>query len=118
MHEMKPEQEPNLGTCCICGTDRGVRNIMMLHVKNQVPGHGWGCVICNLPPDGASAILCDPCFELFQVYGETLLKFACRGYPATEGRVPIEELSVPHEHDLSFHHDDRTRNPTDDGERD
>jgi hypothetical protein len=100
---MNNSDEPTLGSCCICGADQQVRNIMMLDVKNQVPGHGWGCLICNLPADGASAVLCDRCLELFQE-GKAKIKYACRGYPAIEGRVPIEELSIPHEHDHDLHH--------------
>jgi hypothetical protein len=102
--EFDEEAAPDLGPCCICGGALGVRNVMMLGVKNQVPGHGWGCVVCHLPPDGASAVLCDACLGLFSA-GKAEIKFAARGYPATEGRVPIEALSVPHEHDPLIDHD-------------
>ncbi len=96
--------ETDLGPCCICGSaGYGVRNVMMLHFKNQVPGHGWGCVVCGLPPDGAVAVLCDPCFDRLNA-GEATLKFVCRGYPATEGRIPFPELTVPHDHNMEIEH--------------
>jgi len=54
----------DLGSCCGCGkTDKTVRNVIMLDRKAPEPGKGWGCVVCNLPPDGASVILCDECLE-------------------------------------------------------
>jgi len=75
----------------------------MLHVKNQVPGHGWGCLECHLPMDGASAVLCDDCCNGWQS-GEVELQWACRGYPAIDGRVPIGELTEPHRHDETVEH--------------
>ena len=31
------------------------------------------------------------------------LRFACRGYPAADGRVPIASLTGTHDHDRSQH---------------
>lgn len=94
-----------LGPCCGCGRDDvAVGNIVTLEVKNQVPGHGWGCMICNLPADGACAVLCNECIEGF-LTADLKLRFACRGYPAHDGRVPIAELTVPHRHDPDVDHD-------------
>ena len=93
--------DDDLGPCCICAGTTGVRNVIMLHVKGRVPGHGWGCFGCDLPCDGASAVLCDPCAEAWQK--GTPLRFACRGFPAEDGRVPIEELAEPHAHDMAKH---------------
>ena len=92
----------DLGPCCICETEGGVRNIVMLNKKSPVPGHGWGCLVCGLPSDGASAVLCDPCLELYQE-DENTLKFACRGYPAIDGRIPIDRLEGHHDHDMEVH---------------
>jgi hypothetical protein len=78
-----------------------VRNIMMLDVRCLVPGHGWGCVVCNLPPDGASAVLCDPCLRKYR-NGSTL-RFACRGWPADDGRAPLARFSQRFEHDERLH---------------
>jgi hypothetical protein len=94
---------PSLGTCCICGGDRRVRTIIMLEVKGAVPGHGWGCFACNLPMDGASAVLCDQCARGWQS-GAVKLQWACAGYPGEDGRVPIAELTVPHKHDPEVEH--------------
>jgi hypothetical protein len=82
---------PSLGPCCICETTEGVINIIMLDRRCVVPGHGWGCMVCGLPADGASAVLCDHCLERYQREPGALL-FACRGYPASDGRIPIAEL--------------------------
>lgn len=89
----------DLGPCCICETTIGVRNILMLRHKAPIAGHGWGCVVCNLPHDGAVAVVCDACV------GQPL-KFACRGYPSADGRIPIAELTGTHEHDTARHRDD------------
>lgn len=89
-----------LGSCCVCESLVGVRNILMLNQKSPVPGHGWGCFQCGLPPDGASAVLCDDCFSAIL---EKPLRFACVGYPAKDGRIPIEQLSEAHEHDYTKH---------------
>jgi len=92
---------PSLGPCCMCETLAGVRNIIMLDRRCVVAGHGWGCVVCGLPSDGACAVLCDACALLY-LAGETPLTIACRGYPATDGRVAIAVLP-PFEHDITKH---------------
>lgn len=98
---MKTEQD--LGTCCICTTPTGVRNVIMLPNKAEVLGHGWGCFVCNLPADGASAVLCDPCLTLYQA-GEFALVCVCRGYPAIDGRIPYDRLDpTSHTHDQNAH---------------
>jgi hypothetical protein len=51
----------------------------------------WGCFSCRLPNDGALAVLCDACLERWKD-DESILKTACRGYPATDGRIAIAEL--------------------------
>jgi hypothetical protein len=95
-----------LGPCCICETTEGVRNILMLHQRAIVKGHGWGCVECDLPCDGAVVVLCDFCMVVYQA-NDSALRFACRGYPASDGRVPIADLpQEPFDHDMSKHRDD------------
>lgn len=101
------DQNPDLkfGPCCGCGRDDvPATKIVLLPFKNQVPGHGWGCDICDLPPDGACAVLCGECAEGCQ-RGTVGLRFACRGYPAYDGRMAIGELTVPHRHDPNVDHD-------------
>jgi hypothetical protein len=100
---------PDLGPCCICETTQGVSAIVMLGRRCAVPGHGWGCFVCGLPPDGAYAVLCDPCVDTWQ--GDGALRFACRGYPAQDGRIPISELSSePFEHNEARHRADELAN--------
>jgi hypothetical protein len=95
--------KPVLGPCCICEGNAGVHNIVMLPRRCAVPGHGWGCAVCGLPPDGASAVLCDHCLERYQA-DESALLFACRGYPASDGRMSVAELSdIVFEHDAAKH---------------
>ena len=93
---------PDLGTCCICGTAEGVNVIVMLPLRANNPGHGWGCVVCGLPADGATAVLCDPCGDAY-AHDEITLRFACAGYPGEDGRVPFTDLVVPFKHDLERH---------------
>lgn len=97
------EDNINLGPCCICEkTGKTVRNIILLEKKCTIPGHGWGCVICDLSSDGASAVLCGDCMKLYES-GEAAIKFACRGYPATDGRISVGELPGDHKHDMEKH---------------
>lgn len=100
---MEPDQT-DLGPCCRCGkTDDPARNVFMLPVRGLVPGHGWGCFECQLSSDGALAVFCDPCCSIHGFNPETDLEWACRGYPRTEGRVRLEELTTVHDHDLTKH---------------
>lgn len=94
-------KRPKLGRCCACGGVVGVRNVLMLHQKAPMPGRGWGCVICDLPSDGAVAVTCDLCFDMG--LEKRPLRWACKGYPAEDGRVPIGELAGSHEHDMARH---------------
>jgi hypothetical protein len=91
----------NLGPCCACGKKDGtVRNLLMLPYKAPAPGSGWGCVVCHLPPDGASAIVCDQCLR-----NKVPLKDVIVGQ-ATEGkRAPIDSVNsgLVHEHDELYH---------------
>ncbi len=90
------DQSVRLGPCCACEQTAGVRHITCLQLKGTVPGHGWGCPICDLPLDGALAVVCDNCVT-------KPLRFACRGYPAFDGRIAISELREPYGHDESKH---------------
>jgi hypothetical protein len=100
------ETEPGLGPCCVCLGTNSVRNIIMLDRRAAIVGHGWGCVSCGLPPDGAYAVLCDDCLAKWEE-DPAILTVACRGYPATEGRIPIAELPPePFAHDEERHRAD------------
>src|SRR6476659_4409564 len=88
---------PDLGPCCGCERTDGVKNVVMLHQRGVMPGRGWGCFVCGLPADGAVAVLCDACLGRAP-------KFACRGYPAEDGRVPVSDLPPgDFDHDARFH---------------
>lgn len=95
--------ELDLGPCCVCGKSEEIaRNIIVLEQKSPIAGRGWGCVQCDLPSDGASAVVCDSCFES-PGFTNSDIKLACGGYPASDGRVPIEELKGIHDHNLLKH---------------
>lgn len=89
------QDDLDLGPCCACGQPGPtVRNIMMLQRLCPVPGRGWGCVVCGLPPNYATAVVCDACLE-----DSCLIRWVCTGYPAKDGRTPIEaapEVKVKH----------------------
>lgn len=95
----------DLGSCCMCG-GASPNVIVLLAKRGPIPGHGWGCVQCGLPVDGATAVLCDPCFETYLTEPEKLVT-ACRGYPGSDGRIPIAELPEGvFDHDPSKHPED------------
>jgi hypothetical protein len=97
------EDEPALGPCCICEGTEDVRSIIMLPLRGPVPGYGWGCVQCGVPPDGAIAVLCDRCLKVY-LADQAALRFACVGYPTAAERVPIADLpQEKFDHDLSKH---------------
>jgi hypothetical protein len=90
--------ELDLGPCCACEGLEKVRNVITLNVKGTTPGKGWGCFVCGLSSDGAVAVLCDSCME-----SKAQPRFAVDGYATEKRRIPIEQLSIPHKHDLSKH---------------
>ena len=51
--------------------------------------------------DGAVAVICDTCLIV-----KEKLKYACRGYPAEDGRIPIGELTGDFCHDPNKHEDE------------
>jgi len=104
---MSDVNEPDLGPCCICSA-RGprVRNIYCLHKLSPTPGRGWGCVVCDLPNDGATAVVCDECQQACGASVTNALVYACRGRPGVDGRVPVAELTGEHYHDMRAHLED------------
>lgn len=92
--------EPELGPCCACGqASDTVRNIIMLDKRAPTPGVGcWACFVCNLPAEGAVAVLCDDCLGR-----GAHISFACDGPPGSGRRVPIEQLTETFDHDMSKH---------------
>lgn len=95
--------ELSLGTCCNCGTENDVNNLMALKFLAPVPGTGWGCVLCNMPANGAVAVLCDHCLELLPDGKHGILS-VCVGYPGENKRLPIEQLDKTRfDHDMRYH---------------
>jgi len=89
----------DLGPCCACGRhDDTVRNIALLDRRAPVPGTGWGCLSCGLPPNGALALLCDECLSQNRP-----LIFAVRGFLADRQRILLSELRDPYLHDEAKH---------------
>ncbi len=96
---MPDESEIKLGPCCACGENlQDVRNVVMLHHRAPVPFTGWGCVVCDLPADGAVAVLCDRC-----LLTHAEIKDACHGYASEGRRVSLKSLTEPFDHDRSKH---------------
>lgn len=84
--------------CCACEAC-GARNVMMLPRCGPTPGKGWGCFLCDLPMDGAIAVLCDACLET-----NAEPKFVVVGFLASGERMPIDKLPEEvFEHDQHIH---------------
>lgn len=84
--------DTHFGDCCACGKplDGNDEHINLLSLKQRapVPGTGWGCLVCNLPQDGAMAIVCDACLT-----NEVEIKRVVYGRMTSGQRVPIGSLS-------------------------
>lgn len=89
-----------LGACCECGRqDRPVRHVVILPVRSPEPGPGcWGCLSCDLPQAGATAVLCDECAETFS--GQPLN--IVLGSPDLNRRMPFRDFE-PFDHDETKH---------------
>ncbi|HYK54157.1 MAG TPA: hypothetical protein VEV38_11555 [Candidatus Eremiobacteraceae bacterium] len=99
------DDEPVTGPCCNCLEITALRNVMFIHRRGPTPGRGWGCVVCNLPQDGAVALICDACARTLT----DLPKFVCTGYMKDGERTPLDTLSPePFDHDPEFHPEMRT----------
>ena len=98
----------SLGKCCCCETDTNVRTVLQLQYKTPIEGRGWGCMVCNIRLDGATAVVCDDCYRLM-LQDKAQLKFACRGYPESDGRIPIHRLTIPFDHNWMFHESEEAK---------
>ena len=90
--------EDDYGLCCICEGKLDIVNIVNLPFKVKSES-GWGCVVCDLPMEGAVSLLCSICIEDFVIED---IKFLTYG---KTGRIPLphEYERVIHEHDMSKH---------------
>jgi hypothetical protein len=94
-----PDKRLDLGPCCICEA-AFAPVLLIVHARSIEPGKGWGCPVCGLSQDGALAVICEVCESRYGTQGqvETALRFACRGWPGTDGRLHIEDLRGEHVH--------------------
>jgi hypothetical protein len=88
----------NLGPCGCCAGLYRVRNLIMLPLRAPQPGTGWGCLVCDLPQDGALAAVCDPCLDA----GAVVL-YAIDGPAGSKERVAVARLGAEFRHDLRKH---------------
>ena len=85
--------DPLFGPCCRCGTTAtAVDTIIMLPFQAPIAGHGWGCLQCGLPPDGAIAVVCDACAQFladadWHAADLSLLESVCSGAVADGQRM-------------------------------
>jgi hypothetical protein len=71
-----------------------VQNLVMLPWRAPIDGTGWKCEYCQLPADGALAVVCDRCIESGRIPSR-----ACYGKPEDNQRIKIEQLQDrPFEH--------------------
>lgn len=96
------------GKCCGCEKVTLLVGIEFLPLRAPVPGTGWGCVVCDLPSDGAIAVFCGVCCDARDRGAFLPTRFACVGSINTGGRVPVADLGP----DLFYH--DLSRHPAED----
>lgn len=94
------------GPCCICEGTVDVWNLITLPFPAPIPGTGWGCTVCNLPADGAIAVVCDACVGESRDRAPLLprLKFVFSGLALEKKRAPIASCQT----DVLFKHDEIT----------
>lgn len=89
----------NMGQCCACNKPgRSVRNLVMIKKRAPVPGSGWGCLVCDLPNDGALAVVCDACLD-----GNVAPVYAIEGYAEGKRRMLVADLDGVFDHDRAKH---------------
>jgi hypothetical protein len=93
---------PDFGTCCACRQQgETVRNFVTLPKQAPVAGTGWSCVVCNLPDDGALAVLCDQCLET-----NAEIQDVIHGMVDGKKRSPFAALTQDFDHDPALHEAD------------
>lgn len=97
-----PPIPESYGPCCSCGR-RDAMNIIQLVGRAPVPGTGWGCLVCDLPMDGAMAVLCQACLR-----NNLPIRFIVFGYVSHLQRFPYALMDkTDFQHDLDKHDGDR-----------
>lgn len=98
--ESKDRRRFDIGRCCGQWCFRQACWVMPLNHPAPVLGSGWGCQICNLPPDGALVALCDRCIR----NPKLRLKSVVFGVLESKRRYPYADISKEEfDHDLSKH---------------
>jgi hypothetical protein len=93
----------DFGSCCSCGRTPEKGNLAILEHESPVPGFGWGCATCNLPPNGALAVLCDTCLKKINPF----LTHVVYGYIRDKKRVPYDTVSSTcFKHTMELHERD------------
>lgn len=94
------------GTCCVCGKPDAEHNLFQMDYKNPVKSEsGWGCVVCDLPAEGAVAVVCDACLN---EHGSESIFDRINTFMDGPNRrilVPEAKRQIPHKHDLSKHNE-------------
>lgn len=99
MRWFEAEELPDFGACCACRQEgETVRNFVALDKRASVPGTGWGCVVCNLPSDGAIAVVCDQCLA-----ENAAIQDVIHGSADQKQRSPLMALTENFDHDHSLH---------------
>lgn len=89
--DLRDDRVPSsLGPCCICRGRDNVGSLLMLDFRAPEPGAGWGCIVCGIANDGATAVLCDDCFELWENGAKVV--DVCAGYVGEGRRVALADF--------------------------
>lgn len=93
------------GTCCVCESEMDECVLIQLDYKVESES-GWGCLVCDLPMEGAMAVVCADCFDEYDDDLEDKIKFLMNGI---RGRIPVPppESRIKHEHNLMYHPKDQ-----------
>ena len=95
-----PMQAPPMGTCCACGkSDHTVVNLATIDRVAPLPGTGWSCLACGLPPNGAMAVVCNGCIVMGRDVTHAIV-----GQPGSFERIALTDYPYePFDHDLDKH---------------
>lgn len=66
------------GTCCVCESEMETCGIIQLGYKVESES-GWGCFQCDLPMEGAIAIVCGDCVDKYGENVEDQIKYLMDG---------------------------------------
>lgn len=104
MSAIQPMDQDVISKCCGCNQIKVTNDVLMLDFKGPSPGKGWGCMVCNLPNDGAIAVLCEDCFKAVESHTMEIQTIVT-GYIQDNQRQPLppEDQRQPWQHDMEKH---------------